>query len=559
MGYPPTLDGHQHPLGRPWRASVIRRLPWDALLAFSGAIAIAILIIAVILKSDVDPISHWPVAPAVYLAIISAVANILLRYAFSRGVEIWWWITAMKGDTKVKDLHNIWLYGTSLRSAFVAGRNFNLVAFAAILLALVPASAPLAQRASQTVLRTTTTNITIPLVAAPVLSWWMTTGQITGRAHTVSYLTPSFSRVLQNHLVSAPITVGSQAGGNGTCKGAVRAAGYAISCVSGSQLFDKEPPSANTSAIGPDGTTAVEDTTIFGTGFSYVEEPVRFAAGKSVMNLTVVFKGDGGCNGALTLRNCTLTPATLEYRVVVANTSIALDNTYTYENDSVVSYYETPGTSSVSPSYHGGLALALQSMFASKVTMSFGGAVGMRISTSGVTGLRYQRERERDDKTVYGECLSYRLDPTHDLLMAVREVAFRLAFQTNVTDVAVQEMRAERLVTEVVYRSDYMFLGLALMFIALSALTVMPLLLKWWRVGREVSLSPVEVARAFGAPELVAGSGSNSSARELLREVGSRNIRYGEAVRGQYGGPTVTALAFADPAMVQPPRNGVTY
>lgn len=121
-------------------------------------------------------------------------------------------------------------------------------------------------------------------------------------------------------------------------------------------------------------------------------------------------------------------------------------------------------------------------------------------------------------------------------------------------------MRAELLSTEVVYRSDYMFLGLALMFIGLSALAVVPLLLKWWRLGRNVSLSPIEIARAFGAPELMAGSGSNSTASELMREVGSRDIRYGEVVQGQYGGSTGTnALAFANPTMVQPPRKGATY
>jgi len=558
VGHPPALDGHQHPPGRPWRASVVRRLPWDALLTFFGAIASAILMVVVILKSNNDPVSNWPVAPAVYLAIVSVVANILLRYAFSRGVELSWWVAAMKDDTKVQDLHNIWLYGTSLRSAFVAGRNFNLVALAAILLALVPANAPLAQRASTTVTRTTTADIAIPLVAAPTIGPWMETGQITGRAHAVSYLTASFAKVLQDHLVSAPITV-SQACDSGTCKGVVHAAGFEVSCVSGSQLFDKYPASGNASVIGPDGTTALNDTTIFGTGFNYNEQPVRFEAGKSAMNLTVVFKGDSGCKGALTLRNCTLTPATLEYRVVVANSSIALDSAYTYEDDKVVSYYETPGTTAQQPSFHGGLAMALKSMFTSNVAMSFGGAVGMRIITTGVTGLRFQRAKERESTVEDNACLSYWLDPTHDLLMSVREIAFRLAFQTNVTGVATQEMRAERLLTEVVYQSDYKFLGLALLFIGLSALTVVPLLLKWWRLGREVSLSPIEVARAFGAPELMAGSGSNSSASELMKEVGSREVRYGQVVYGEYGGPTVTALAFAHPTMVQPPQKGTVY
>jgi hypothetical protein len=560
VGYPASLDEHQRQPGRPWHASAMRRLPWDAILAFFGAIASAILMIVVIFKSNNDPVSNWPVAPAVYLAIISVGANIQLRYAFSRGVEISWWVAAMEDNTKVKHLHNIWLYGTSLKSAFFAGRSFNLVALAAILLALVPANGPLAQRASQPVTRITTAEMTVPLVAAPTLGPGMTTGQITGRSAVTSYVTPSFAKVLQNHLVSAPITV-SEACGSGTCRGVVRAAGYAVSCVSGSRLFDKVHMS-DMSDIGPDGKAADEPSTIFGAELLYVEEPNRFAPGQSAMNLSIVFKADGGCSGALTLRSCTLTPATLEYRVVVANASIALDSAYTYENDSVASHYETPGAiTQHDPSYHGGLALALQNMFKSEVTMKFGGPVGQEISTRGVTGMRYHREKERDTTTqdVHNACLSYWLDPTHDLLMTVREIAFRLAFQTNVTGVAVQEMRAERLMTELVFQSDYVFLGLALMLIGVSALAVVPLLLKWWRLGRAVSLSPIEVARAFGAPELVAGSGSNSSLSELMKEVGSRKVRYGQVVYGENSGPTAAALAFAHPTMVQPPEKGAAY
>jgi len=98
-----------------------------------------------------------------------------------------------------------------------------------------------------------------------------------------------------------------------------------------------------------------------------------------------------------------LAPATLEYHVVVANASIALNGAYTYENDSVVAYYETPGASAQEPSYHGGLALALQSMFMSNVSISFGGAVGMRISTSGVTGLAIPATKgARVDEGVHG-------------------------------------------------------------------------------------------------------------------------------------------------------------
>ncbi|KAJ4137922.1 hypothetical protein NW765_016832 [Fusarium oxysporum] len=131
--------------------------------------------IIIVLKSNGDQIDNWPVSPGVYLAIASVVANIVLRYTFNKGVEISWWVAALRedGKTTVADLHHIWSFGTSLRSALLAGRGFNLVALAAVLLALaavllalVPANAPLAQRASRTVSRPIASNMNIPIVAA---------------------------------------------------------------------------------------------------------------------------------------------------------------------------------------------------------------------------------------------------------------------------------------------------------------------------------------------------------------------------------------------------------
>ncbi|KAK0750858.1 hypothetical protein B0T18DRAFT_443495 [Schizothecium vesticola] len=547
-------DEYQNPAQRPWRASVIRRLPWDGLLAFFAAIACGALMIVVIKISDGDLVSNWAVSPAVYLSIISVVSNVSLHYAFSRGVDISWWNAAMKPNTKVHDLHNIWLYSTSLRSAFFAGRSFNLVALSAILLAVLPANAPLAQRASRTVTRTTTSGATVPIVAAPKLGPGMETGMMATRGSLVAFAMPSFSKVLQNHLVSAPIAVPQGCAG-GACKGIINGAGLEISCTSSSRKFDKLNHES-LDILGPDGTRLNQDTIVFGTEINHPIRATAFRPGEPAINMSTVFNEKGGCAGTVEIRNCTLTPATLAYHVVVTNGTVALDGAYSYRNDSVVSYFETPGAGSGQMTYYGGLVFALQGMFTSKVGLSFSGY--MRTVTDGLTALRYQRQLDVTNPK-WPDCIYYWQDPTEDVLATIRQIAFRMAFEANVTGVAVQEMQAERQTVEVVYQSDYLFLGLSLMLIGLSAVAVVPLMWKWWRLGREVSLSPMETARAFGAHELVPGSGSNSSASELMGEVGSREVRYGEVVYGQYGGPTVTALAFAHPTMVSEPRRGAVY
>jgi hypothetical protein len=64
------------------------------------------------------------------------------------------------------------------------------------------------------------------------------------------------------------------------------------------------------------------------------------------------------------------------------------------------------------------------------------------------------------------------------------------------------------------------------MLIGLGAVAVIPLLMHWWRLGWVVSLSPIEIARAFSAPKLV-GSGSNSGGDRLMKEIGAKEVWYG--------------------------------
>jgi len=185
----PSTSPVQHQRqGRPWRVSAIRRLPWDALIAAADAVACAILMVMVITKSNGDRVDSWTLAPAVYLAIFSVVPNVLLRYTFSRGVEITWWVTALSSTgTTVSNLHSVWLHSTSLRSALVSPlhKTCNLVSLASILLALVPASAPLAQRASRTTTLLATHNPPYPLRISALQALNESsapTGQVSGTA-----------------------------------------------------------------------------------------------------------------------------------------------------------------------------------------------------------------------------------------------------------------------------------------------------------------------------------------------------------------------------------------
>lgn len=102
-----------------------------------------------------------------------------------------------------------------------------------------------------------------------------------------------------------------------------------------------------------------------------------------------------------------------------------------------------------------------------------------------------------------------------------------------------------------VYRSNYLYLGLALLVTLSGIGFVAPMFFGWWCLGRKTSLSPVETAKAFNAP-LLRGFDSNGDADALRKDVGDRKMKYGEvAILGGQAVPRDTCLPPTDPQMVR--------
>jgi hypothetical protein len=76
------------------------------------------------------------------------------------------------------------------------------------------------------------------------------------------------------------------------------------------------------------------------------------------------------------------------------------------------------------------------------------------------------------------------------------------------------------------YVTDHRFLILGVVISLLGILPVMPIFWSLWKRGEKVSLSHVEIAKAFDAP-LLASADCNGTAAQLLDQVGSKGVRYG--------------------------------
>jgi 2-phosphoglycerate kinase len=79
----------------------------------------------------------------------------------------------------------------------------------------------------------------------------------------------------------------------------------------------------------------------------------------------------------------------------------------------------------------------------------------------------------------------------------------------------------------------------------------------YWRIGRKTTLSPLETAKAFGAP-LLADYNSNETVDELVRKVEKQTVQYG-ASQLDDGSRNWGKLRLAEHGSVVPPKRESTF
>lgn len=512
----------------PWRPSPYHRFPWFGFGALLGALLGIALSVAILVGSDSQPTSKWTVQPTVYLAIASAITNITLHFALSEGVNVAWWRRATQDDTKISDLHRYWSHGNSLWAAITSGRHINLMAVACIFVAIGPINGPLLQRASRVTVDEVqqATDMSVRIAKALPAGY---TGYVTGRGHTVALLTPSFTSVVNGANTQADINVTSR-GCMGRCLTVVRGAGFAINCSTSTVPYNIEPLDAS-----------LNGTQAFG---SYIHWGDLLPG---TIFLGVQFKSTPNCDGNLQIRNCTMQAANVEYPVIIDGnrSTIEVDPATTMFDDKVYNTTDVVPDNYIGPSTYGGLYKALSDTYDSMGNLRWAGAIGYELITTGATVNRYAVFNESS----VIDCGITFTDPSLDLIKAIRDMMFRTAIAAA-NDSDSQSVTAQENSTIPIYESHYLYLGLAILLTGLGWLTVVPTFIGWWHVGRTVSMSPIETAKAFRAP-LLESADSNAEADALLKELGDRSVRYGSAATT---GSQMERLEMSDPRLVRTPQ-----
>lgn len=136
--------------------------PLSGIFAFGGVILCTIASLGILAGSNHSPVTSWPTPPSTFIAIFTAISNIMMRYAAVQGIVVAWWIKALHGSS-VSELHYNWRAGASFHGALMAGRHMGWIGVASILSCIVIViDGPLLQRSS-TVTTASHTGPTIDL------------------------------------------------------------------------------------------------------------------------------------------------------------------------------------------------------------------------------------------------------------------------------------------------------------------------------------------------------------------------------------------------------------
>ena len=536
----------------PWSPGILARLPRLGIGALFGTLLGIAASIGILVASDNQPVSSWRYQPTVYLAIASTLTNILLHFALAEAVNVAWWVKTLRNRTSVEDLHVYWINGNSLWAALTAGRKFNLVALACIVTSVAPVNGPLLQRASTIATQSQVSQPILKMNLAPEIPQGFS-GYISGRALEVSLFTANFTPTVQDFTNRATITT-TATGCEGMCNAKAIGAGFAVNCSSYPFPFDLRPsPTGGVDQSTTDGTQAfLSDFTWNG----------LFSGGN--ISLNVQYKDSTACNGDLVVKNCSLRAATVQYPVIIDNnnSSISLDPSTTIFDDIVGPIQSIPLETEFGPSTLGGVNLALHNRWASEAHLRFVGAVGYELLNTGATANAYTVVEAHANKNFSispgSSCGLFYENPVPDLLKSARELMFRTALAAaNIS--TIQYVPSTQRSTRLIYESHYLFLGIATAISVIAVLAVSCTFHGYWRLGRTVSMSPLETARAFAAPLLKEGD-SNGNAKEMLKEHGAMLVKYGAiASAAEYGRSTSMRLEVADPQSVRVPQKGTRF
>ena len=513
---------HAEAVASAWRPGVARRFPWlgvgSLLLVTLCSIACGLLL----RLSDGQPTDTWRFSPTVYLAILYTSANITLAFALRRGATNAWWALAVEGAS-IRKLHHNWQHGSSVWSSIrglFRGR-FDLVALAVILAAVALVDGPLLQRASIVVARDSVTEVPMKVTMAPQTPA-KSTGDRTGRLGGPTIMMPKFAKAVAEYNTRSPMRGSFEGDCTGNCAMTVQAAALAkVNCSSKSVSLDYRKP------------TSDDSNNVYahpvGSEWPAFAVSLVWSSGEEI-DMDVERAETDNCTGTYTTTSCKLVSASASYNVRLRDSIITFasglsDPPITAIANNSNAYYDGLTL--------GGYALAASDAFSANVSLYFTGVWDYQFQKLNTFATGYVND------TNQFACQRTWGDPTDDIMAALNEVAFRFSLsQTNVTEAQdaldpslqmTQSVNASQTQSVNVFQTLYAPMWVAIVLMNLGVVGVLTTFLGWRALGRDLSLDPLETARAFRAPIFRGEVPADAPLEGLVQRTGDRFVRYQES------------------------------
>lgn len=511
----------------PWAPGFITRMPWLPVAGFLLSVVGLAAAAAILVYSDGKPIAEWRFQPPTYLAIATVVTNVCLFYVLKEGANIAWWHQATRSTT-IGELHRHYLFGSSFQDAILSGRHLNFIALACIVATVAQINSPLLQRASKAVVEPLLTSLPINLSLYKTVPDTYFTGYVSGRAYDASLFSEDFAPVVMDFNNNASISV-PQTGCKGSCSTSVEGLGLALNCSSYTIPYDLILHTYDNGSV-----EFTEDSA--NVGIDVYQSDFRWNVGNPwAFEIGVAYKSSFDCTGELIVQNCSLRTATVRYQVLVDGnaSTITLDPHTDIFSDVVLEEHSSGALARQGGTTFGGYWLALQNKFGSRAHMRFTGAVGYTFTSVGNMANQYavvNGTRTGSPNVAIGSsCDLYFRNPMTELLAGARNLMFRISLAASNETTPIQSVTATQSDRRAVFRTQYAYMGGAFA-LTLAALFMSACLFKGYSsLGRKMTMSPVEIAKAFNAP-LLAGSDSNATVKSLIKQAGTRNVMYGVAM-----------------------------
>lgn len=570
-------------ISRPGERATFKKasFPWQGLIGLIGA---ALTVVASWgLLFGCNDTQQWQqsrpqvakvLTPAAILSAIISANGILLHMAFSSGMSIAWWLRASKSKATVGELHETWVYSSGILGAVQAGRRFNYVALATIVVAMIPINGVLLQGAlgvRNVLVDVPIAGITLPFSgdfpagASGYLSKNGTPEGIDSEFSIATYnffTTPNHGSFLlfysnesdaafnaqnQNYLYTQ---IDYPSGCQGTCSFDAPGVGFWIDC-SDTYLVDYDFQVDETQPDWQELPVVKDGLPVYSVKFDWdVSNP-------NTIHFDMLGKDSYKCTGKYEQVTCNLTAVSLKFPTLLQmNVSIAQDEYGTmlsvppasdYGSDKFVDFIKPDDELQTGGTKFGFLAEVFNNYFGSEIKLQYQSNSGQPeyfLTQTGIfangPGLLYgpngeENQGDKIDMDSYGKkgCEVFldtddyplSLEKT-EILNSIRQFMFYLSLyygydQTFGVPPLIRD--TTNMVAQNRYHVVWWHWAASLGVTLLVVLCVTPTFWGFWNLARPPTMSPLETARAFNAPVL-ADQNPTLATPEILREVHGRNL-----------------------------------